>query len=525
MAVISAIDLDEYVIYNEQIFNPSLLVSCKKKYEEYSSAGKILSDFEDNLWTTYNDIKRCQVNFLFDEVHYRKILNPILKISSHEMIIMLKCYAVCLMDEYIFSSVSSVNVKTLIDFFGGYGNKNYKITKTEKNIIRSYLAYINIPEDAIRRIITTIDEKNEEKSGQRQLANLANYLVIADEINELFSNPNIDDQLFIKWFPVYFWCNITFILPLRPSEMMVTPLDCIEREGEKVYITVRRTRLKKREKPNHDISDFKQFTYNIPDSIVIKMIEKYIEKTKDQDRRFLFKYPETSINKMMSVASFNYHLSLFIEEYLIGNDKYDFVRFASQIDEFSIVTAGDSRPIALSNLYFQDIGADLCRQLADHENIDVTAGYFTNISETIWASSIVRIQKEFDKIKKEQAEKLIVGYINNIKLDESKCISIKRALDDENIEDCIEMHHLEECMGCPYYIPSNNELIDYEKRLKDELNHESEKMIEYMNSIRRMKGKEETMEELFLKVQSAAVRYKGVADQVAKEIYKKWEEK
>lgn len=99
------------------------------------------------------------------------------------------------------------------------------------------------------------------------------------------------------------------------------------------------------------------------------------------------------VNGLFPLASFNRLTKAFMEEYIIGNDRYDFVRHASGIAEFEPVTAGDSRPIAMTNLYFQESGADICRQLADHENINTSSGYYANISETIWASSLIQLQR------------------------------------------------------------------------------------------------------------------------------------
>lgn len=114
------------------------------------------------------------------------------------------------------------------------------------------------------------------------------------------------------------------------------------------------------------------------------------------------------INNMLSLQAFNQLIATFVEENIIGNSRYDFARYAIGIKEFETVTAGDSRPIAMANLYFQKTGEDICRQLADHVNINTSSGYYTNISETIWASSVVQLQKKLDyerRYSKQQYER------------------------------------------------------------------------------------------------------------------------
>ena len=83
---------------------------------------------------------------------------------------------------------------------------------------------------------------------------LINYMVLADSINRMYSE-DIANSEYIKWFPIYLWVDLTYILPLRATEFMLTPRDCLSEKNGKVYITVRRTQKKKRRrKVAYDIS-------------------------------------------------------------------------------------------------------------------------------------------------------------------------------------------------------------------------------------------------------------------------------
>ena len=123
------------------------------------------------------------------------------------------------------------------------------------------------------------------------------------------------------------------------------------------------------------------------------MIEKYQRMTIQHERKYLFDFSELCVNGMVSRASFNGILEDFISEKIIGNLKYDYVKYASGIKEFQTILAGDSRPIAMSNLYYQDAGADICRQLADHVHITTSEGYYSNVSNTVQAASIMQYQR------------------------------------------------------------------------------------------------------------------------------------
>lgn len=161
--------------------------------------------------------------------------------------------------------------------------------------------------------------------------------------------------------------------------MLVTPFDYLEIDDDRVLLRVRRTKLKGGHKQvYYDVDkDYEIFTYSL-DGIIKKQvfnnIKMYQEMTSSHIRRFLFDYGEVFSNHMMSLSGFNNLLKVFIDERIVGNPKYEFARSVCGISEFEYVTAGDSRPIAMANLYFQDAGADICRQLANHMNVTTSEG-------------------------------------------------------------------------------------------------------------------------------------------------------
>ena len=283
-------------------------------------------------------------------------------------------------------------------------------------------------------------------------------MVVDNEIKDMYSS-DIRKEDFLKWFPIFFWTQITFVLPLRVTEMLVTPYDCISRKKDgTVYLRVRRTMLKKGKRHvYYEVDkDYKIFEYPFPDNGTIKVIEKYQRMTIQHERKYLFDFSELCVNGMVSRASFNGILEDFISEKIIGNLKYDYVKYASGIKEFQTILAGDSRPIAMSNLYYQDAGADICRQLADHVHITTSEGYYSNVSNTVQAASIMQYQRRINH-KYDDIE-----YLENVHAVEmfSNCASIYQPKITGNILDCIKENHIEECIGCRYYTPSQSELSE-----------------------------------------------------------------
>ena len=430
--VLLELETEDIVIYSQQTYSVSMLKKCKDIFEDLVQKGQIEGAFYDSKWMCYSDVKHFGINFSLNSDLYRKHIGKELGITEKSMDNMLRCYAIYCNGEYIYSTIARQKIGVIIKFLERYKDRDFKLKQEEVFAISDFLAFINTPDAQIEQIVSKIRlQKNKEKA-QRKLSPVANYLVIENEINSLYSM-QLSDEVFKKWFPIYFWVNITFILPLRATEMLLTPRDCIVKEGDKTILKIRRTKLKKgkRQVCYNVEKDYEIFTYEIPNTVVARNILKYMELTQNQSRRFLFEYNESMLNEMVSLQAFNNLLEKFIREHIIDSRKYDFVKFATGIEEFEVVSAGDSRPIAMANLYFQNTGADICRQLADHVHINTSSGYYTNIDETIWASSVMQLQKRLNNQnrKTETDIKLSEGKVSPISINTSICNSERRKID------------------------------------------------------------------------------------------------
>ena len=519
------IETDEVVIYKSHTYNTDTLKKCRQLHSELVKSGKLEGKFDSDKWMGYSGIKHFGMDFSIDPESYKKHIGKEFGISLETMKNMLRCYAIYCNGVYIYQTISRDKLQVIRLFLEKFPGKNYRLPERGIIAIEDFLAFIGTPDVQIQSILNRIARVKENQPGQRHLAPVINYLAIENEINSLFrSDP--DEETLRKWFPIYFWVNITFILPLRATEMLVTPRNCIRRtEDEKVLLTIRRTRLKKGSRTvYYDVDkDYGEFSYEIPDAAVAATIERYLSLTSGQERRFLFEYNDLMINSMLSLQAFNHLLAEFMEERVIGNPRYDFAKFACGIQEFEKVTAGDSRPIAMANLYFQNTSEDICRQLADHVHIDTSSGYYTNISETIWASSVIRMQKRMEYESRFALDIYRDGQRSAIS-SHSQCLSPLRQADEENLDDCISEGHLADCMGCRYYLPSNEELENFLKTQKKRADDGAKRVIEFMNSTMKTKTQEVSMEELFLSVQTDANRYRMGCDLCAKEKYGEWQE-
>ena len=345
---------DEIVVYKEASYGSVNRDGIIRQFERYKEKGKIRGQFEDNIWIGNSDIKTFQINFSFNEVAYFTHMKPELGLSVPEIRERMKCFTVYICGEFIYKTIAD-KINLIKRILTKYGDPNLFIYKSKKQTLIQFLAFIGLEETAIDEIMRGIITKKDPKPRMRELAEFVNYLAIDNELTNMYTS-ELSEEEFLRWFPIFFWCKVTFLIPLRATEMLVTPYRCIERRESGVYISLRRTKLKKGKRSVfYDVEkDYHIYSYRIPDNWTIKMIEKYIELTKDHDRRFLFDYTALSTNGLFSLSSFNNLIEAFVKEKLVGNQKYDFARHATRIKEFSVVTAGDSRPIAMSNIYYSD---------------------------------------------------------------------------------------------------------------------------------------------------------------------------
>lgn len=525
--VLRQVEVDEVIFFAENQYNRTDKAEYQRVFDEMVAEGHLVGCYHDTKWTGFSGIKSFGVDFSMDEVAYTRHFGREFGISFATMQDMLRCYALCILGAYIFPTIRQ-KISSIKKFLTSFGQKGMVMSRDAAEAIQDFLLYIGTPESMVMDITQRIHFTKAEASKPRELSHLINYLAIANEINDLYQS-GLSDEEFKKWFPIFFWTNITFVIPLRATEMLVTPLECIRHEEYQTSITLRRTMLKgKKCIVQYEVErDYKEFSYKVPNTWVIETIERYQELTSSHPRKYLFDHTRYMINNMISLQSFNMLLADFITTYLIGNPKYDYARYATGIKEFEIVSAGDSRPIAMANLYFQDISADICRQLADHSQISTSFGYYTNVSNTIQCASVMKIQR---KINRERYEVASVEISSSDKFvrnkyggTESQCLSPLQPQITGNISDCVKENHIHECMGCRYYSPTESELKNALDERKKKLDSISKQLVEHIAETRVGKGERTDVDKLLLETHTNAIRFKRISDEYAEEAEYKWQ--
>lgn len=524
--VLRQIEVDDVIFFAENQYSRIDKRKYRSVFDEMVAGGRLSGNYHDMKWMGYSGVKRFGIDFSMDEREYRSHFGKEFSISYTTAQDMLRCYALYTIGTYIFPTINQ-KIAWVKQFMVSFGEKKLVFPSDASEVIQDFLLYIGTQESMIDDILRRIHFRQTAASNPRELSHMINYLAIANEINDMYRG-DISDEDFKKWFPIFFWSNVTFVIPLRATEMLVTPFNCIRSDDGRIYITLRRTTLKGRRNTVHyEVEkDYKEFTYEIPNTWVVEVIERYQELTSEHERKYLFDHTKYMINSMVSLQSFNMLLADFVSTHLVGNHKYDYAKYATGITEFDMVTAGDSRPIAMANLYFQDISADICRQLADHSQISTSFGYYTNVSNTIMCASIMKVQRRInrERLEIDEAETgLTIRQARKPRAGSSSlCLSPLQPLVTGNIGDCMKENHLRECLGCKYYSPSEIELKNAVEDRKKRLDDVSKQLVEYIAKTRTGDTVKNDIDRLFLDTQTSAIRFRTASEENAEEAEYKW---
>ena len=516
-----AIELEDIVLFKESRFRIEEKGQYLTEFETLHREGKIRSSFEENLWVCDSGVVKNTIDFTLDEVAYRRNGGHLLGISVLEAIDRMKCYALYISGSFIFLTMGN-KVQALKSFLTAFGDDDYSVTKAERGTIAGFLGFLSLPGDQIMGIMERIAVKGQKKSSRsRELAPMVTYLATANEVSDMYEGA-VEDVDFVHFFPIYFWVKITFILPLRATEMLLTPFHCILSHPEGTFLNVRRTLLKNpMRKVYHEVEkDYGLFSYKIPESEVTRKIRRYQELTAGHERKYLFLNSKDP-KDVFPLETFNGLLELFMTEKLIGNPKYDFARHTAGIEEFDLVTAGDSRPIAMSNLYYQDTGADVCRQLAAHINSTTSFGYYMNVSNTVWASAVMRMQKKINKEGKALENSMKEWTPPSSLVTEQGCASPCRPHSTGDISDCLKYGGLQECLGCRYYLVTKDELEKQCAERKTMLDEATRRLLECL--FQNPNGDKVDFDKIFLDAQTSAYRFKNICELEAEEGGRTWQ--
>ncbi len=232
------------------------------------------------------------------------------------------------------------------------------------------------------------------------------------------------------------------MLPLRPTEFLLTQRDCISGEKGGYSITVRRTRLKKgKGHVTYRIDgDYKKLSYPVPDYLAQEILW-YCDNTQPGTGGLLF-----GDGKTFSYSSMRLLLSQFYDE-MSGTET-----------DAEPIHLGDTRHLAMIGIIISGGDPSVCRSLAGHESITQSSWYYSNLDAITNSMAFQGLQAQDAMEVVKSPYRLIPAEAICHEVPGGRCDAPQ--VEEGDIRPCLEglttNMRLGECAGCPHFYPYSN---------------------------------------------------------------------
>ncbi len=438
---------------------------AKDLFEEYKNRGIIIDGFFlDTKWQLSDEYSRVGIVFNVNKFSYKRYYEDFFGITYELFIEYLKTYILLIMGDLVLKSLQNVvnDVKRFIkhtqdDFYAF----TKEVTLTYPNRVIEFFSIL--PEtdnpEKVERIMDILDEMSDihymNSSGRkRMLASFDSYFLFNDIINDYWSSEIPEDER-LFFYPLYLWWQITGVVPLRPREFILTPRKCLEQKADGWHLILRKNHIKgSKKKIYYKIDeDYSTVRYKIPDKLAGEILN-YIDFTKKYESTELntlfitdthyrqWNHKKHSNSRYFTYINMNCVMRYFFHDVIEGRYGLNIVynREIKHLEEGCInyLYLGDTRHLALINIIAEGGNPVTAMMLAGHDNMDMSAHYYSNITSLIEC----RTYKQYRKVLKENViyeisrkGQLPLNIKDFISLDDGgRCYS--QAFQNKNFSDC-----------------------------------------------------------------------------------------
>ena len=499
--------------------------------------------FEDDVWNLNDEKRNYSLKFIITDEEFA-LYSRILKLSKEEFTEYLKEYITLMLGELSVFSLQNIvnNVKKTI---------NTPVEELEelakKETLNGYNRVIQfftlLPSDgrnrAMQKLYSTMENvisiiRSKPSSNQRELAYFDSYFIFTELLERFWSEAEDDEKVF--YFPIWMWWKVSNIIPVRPTELVVTRRDCLQEYEDGWYITLRKTALKGRNKStSYNIEeDYKLARYGI-DRDTANEINWYIEKTKEfgsNELKTLFvadiHYEKWNrckpyYSRYYTYTNLNTCLRYFYEN--IIKEKYGykivFERENTKLreNEINYLSLGDSRHLSMINAIINGLTPVMAMLLAGHDSIDMASHYFSNIAKMIECKVYRQYKRTLLKDGKYSISRRS-GFYNFkdpiILPDGGFCYSEKVKVND--FSDCYKVCNsaaeIGVCTNCDFYRAAGNSFKDRKEEYVHQIEVECNALLKIVNMIRKDKGEKEDLMQQIMKLNSAEYSYQRFIEEI-----------
>lgn len=439
-----------------------LVAEMRNKFQQYHRMGVILTEnFESSVWKLTDERKNYFFDFSKIEKEYQFVVRQVLGVKPKQMQVACKTYIMVLLGTQALHTIRRTMsaLYRLLDSL-----LEHDLVTALSQLQPIYLAWLSdlfqlFDSDSetigyIQDVLDSVEVPAPTKR-RRQLAPFLSYFRFSDVLDTYWET--VSEQEYVTWFPLWMWWHLTTILPLRPTEFVLTPRECVayDEKGQ-ARLTVRRTKMKKqKEIYTYRIAfDYSTHTYAIPIQLA-DAIEKYCKLTED--------YPESltgCLFRSKNETFFNYNkLAGLLSDFfrLVMPDYYTVVSHGGSLenDEICKINLGDTRHIAMISLILQGGNPIVCQELAGHEDIAMSYHYYGNMSELVNCMTYELYRKKTRKTDGTQTlpcRRPLYG--ESVEIEGGRCYS-PRYVENKCVDDCLDHWAtggmLGDCRTCKFF--------------------------------------------------------------------------
>ena len=491
----------------------------------YKQQNIILNEsFDDDIWRLTNQISNVNFDFRLGEDMYTAKAAKEIGCTYRRFCTTVRIYAVNNL-HYSLSTIRG-HISAIMQFARSAEVPNTDFTA---RVVSNFLELLPGNTTLRDRVCMRAYCRTEQTAkSPRGLVEYISYFRFSHYLNLFWTQATPNEKLL--YFPIFLWWCLTSILPLRVTEFILTPRQCIVKRENAWMIRVRRTKLKgKNAQAKHTIADdYEILEYPIRDDLASE-INVYIDATEDEyasdiDSIFSKRTQLRLTNLPFSNNNTNYTTNNLYQ--LLNRFYTDIMQLRYSLNlvepdvqpgknEINRIRLGDARHVAIINLMVSGSSLVACRELSGHLDVYSAQNYYSNVRAFLEALNFEyltpqRAEKALPQYTSYPEHQLLVSDLGLVtQIPAGMCASARYK--DGDYSDCAlavdSYGHIGACSHCKYLIPNHASLVDYSEAADCELKKACALIREALNSYRTDKGVLPGMEGILNKLQTAAAQY------------------
>lgn len=383
----------DYRIRIEAI-DAEMIINGKQAFEQFKSRGIIkYGEYDDEIWTISNEVKTKNIKFGFSQSSFDVNVRNVIGQPYDYVRDALRTFCIIKLQQ----GAALGSIPTAINAVRGFLGSG-KLPESTDALINLENFLLLLPGEPLSKLELLQDiarteeniERNKGKDNKRIMADYKSYLLFDKLLKNYWAVAS--DLEKCVYFPVWFWWNVTGVLPLRPTCIVLTPRDCLRVHNGKKYLLIRRTKLKQKVGSCYNLlDDYEVYEYRITDQMYAE-IEKYKEMTRDSyqsDIDVLFSKAAQFAGLNVVIANDNHYtyanltqcLCAFYKNVIASKYKLTVIEKSDCLlnGEIERISLGDSRVFSMINLFLTGNSAVVCKVLAGHDWINMGDHYYSNL--------------------------------------------------------------------------------------------------------------------------------------------------